>query len=101
MKDVSDLRTELLGSDSFIATSQDFLNSINEKVDEASSFLSKKIAWLIQEIRRTTMRGINVVINNTIGNVYLNLRYEILDKSDLALDAVSCMFLKYCKTLGV
>ena len=99
MKDVSDLRTELLGSDSFIATSQDFLNSINEKVDEASSFLSKKIAWLIQEIRRTTIRGINVVINNTLGNAYLNLRYEILDKSDLALDSVSCMFLKILQNL--
>ena len=99
MKDVSDLRTELLGSDSFIATSQDFLNSINEEVDKAANFLSKKIAWLIQEIRRTTMRGINVVINNTLGNVYLNLRYEILDKSDLALDAVSCMFLKILQNL--
>ena len=43
MKDVSDLRTELLGSDSFIATSQDFLNSVNEEVDKAASFLSKKL----------------------------------------------------------
>ena len=78
MKDVSDLRTELLGSDSFIATSQDFLNSVNEEVDKAASFLSKKIAWLIQEIRRTTIRGINVVINSTLGNAYLNLEISNL-----------------------
>ena len=99
MKDVSDLRTELLGSDSFIATSQDFLNSVNAEVDKAASFLSKKIAWLIQEIRRTTIRGINVVINSTLGNAYLNMRYQILDKSDVALDAVSCMFLKILQNL--
>ena len=45
------------------------------------------------------MRRINVIVNNTVGNVYLNLRYAILEANDTALDLTSCLFLKLLRNL--
>ena len=38
IKDVEDLRTGLLGDDSFLATSQNFLNDAQDKVDSVGRF---------------------------------------------------------------
>lgn len=100
IKFVSDLRTGLLGEDSFLSTSQEFLNDVQNKVNSVSQVISKAISWLIQEIRKYVMRRVNAVVNNTIGNVYLNIRYSVLEAKDSALDLTSCLFLKILSNLA-
>lgn len=100
IKFVSDLRTGVLGEDSFLSTSQDFLNSVQNKVNSVSQVISNAISWLIQEIRKYVMRKVNAAVNNTIGNVYLNIRYSVLEAKDSALDLISCLFLKILSNLA-
>lgn len=100
LKAIQDARTELLGDDSFIRTSQEFLDSVQSAVGDASDFIAKKIAWLINEIRQRAMRVVNTAVNNTVGNAYLSIRYQILEANDKALDLMSCLFLKLLNNLG-
>lgn len=100
LKSIEDARIGLLGDDSFIRTSQEFLSNVNKNIDETADKIARWITWLIQEMRQSAMRRINVIVNNTVGNVYLNLRYAILEANDTALDLTSCLFLKLLRNLG-
>lgn len=100
IKTIKDLRTGILGDDSFLKTSQDFLNDVQEKVNGAQRAVSNLITWLIQEIRKEVMRKVNASVNNTIGNVYLSARYAVLEARDNALDLMSCLFLKILSNLA-
>lgn len=100
LKNIGNLRKDLLGKDSFLATSQKFLNDVNAEVDRLSKLVTDGLANLIQDIRREAMRKVNTVVNNTVGNVYLSARYQILEANDNALDLMSCLFLKLLENLS-
>jgi hypothetical protein len=100
IKFVEGLRTGVLGKDSFLQTSQEFLGEVQSKVDQASKAIANAITWLINEIRKEVMRRINGIVNNTVGNVYLNARYAIFEANDEALSLISCLFLKILNNLA-
>ena len=100
IKFVEELRTGVLGEDSFLQTSQEFLGKVQSKVNDASQAIANSITWLIDEIRKYIMRQVNGIVNNTIGNVYLNARYAILEANDQALSLISCLFLEILNNLA-
>ena len=100
IKFVEELKTGVLGEDSFLQTSQEFLDQVQSKVNEASQAIANSITWLINKIREYIMRKVNAIVNNTIGNVYLNIRYAILEANDQALNLISCLFLKILNNLA-
>ena len=100
LKDVEDIRTGLLGDDSFIRTSQDFLGSIGPTVSDTSDKIARYVSKFIGEIRAWVMRKVNQVVNNTVGSLYLNLRYQILEMNDGVLDTIGCLFLKILENLA-
>lgn len=100
IKFVEGLKNGILGEDSFLQTSQEFLNQVQSKVSEVSRAIANSISWLINKIREYVMRKINGIVNNTIGNVYLNARYAVLEANDNALNLISCLFLKILNNLA-
>lgn len=100
IKFVEELKNGVLGEDSFLQTSQEFLNQVQSKVDQVSQAIANSITWLIDEIRKYIMRQVNGIVNNTIGNVYLNIRYSILEANDQALNLISCLFLEILNNLA-
>ena len=95
IKDVQNIKTELTGSDSFLATSQNFINEeILGRVNQASAKISEWTTWLIQEIRREVMRRINGYINDFTGNAPLSSRYLVTEAQDKTLSIISCLFIK-------
>lgn len=100
IKFVEDLKTEVLGQDSFLQTSQDFLNQVQARVNLVSQTIANSLTWIIGEIRKIVIRGVNSVVNNTIGNLYLNARYAVLEANDEALNLISCLFLKILNNLS-
>ena len=100
IKFVEELRTGVLGEDSFLQTSQEFLGKVQSKVNDASQAIANAITWLINEIRKEVNRRVNSIVNNTIGNLYLNARYAALEANDEALSLISCLFLKILNNLA-
>jgi hypothetical protein len=100
IKFVEELKIGVLGEDSFIQTSQEFLSEVQSKVSQASQAIANSISWLINEIRKEIIRRINAVVNNTVGNLYLNARYALLEANDDALSLISCLFLKILSNLA-
>jgi hypothetical protein len=100
IKFVEELRTGVLGEDSFLQTSQEFLGKVQSKVNDASQAIANAITWLINEIRGLVIRKVNAIVNNTIGNLYLNARYAALEANDEALNLISCLFLKILNNLA-
>jgi hypothetical protein len=100
IKFVEELRTGVLGEDSFLQTSQEFLGKVQSKINDASQAIANAITWLINEIRGFVIRKINAIVNNTIGNLYLNARYAALEANDEALSLISCLFLKILNNLA-
>jgi hypothetical protein len=92
LKDVQNLRNGLLGNDSFLVTSQEFVNEVQSKVDGVASIISGAVAWLIQEIKKQILRLINTTVNSTVGAVYLNTRYQIFEGVDAGTKAINCAF---------
>lgn len=92
LKDVQNLRTGLLGNDSFLVTSQDFINKSQEKVSQVASEITGAMTWLIQEIQKQITRAVNTTVNSTIGASYLNTRYQIFEGVNLGLAAINCAF---------
>ena len=91
--DVEDIRTGLLGDDSFLQTSQEFINEeILGRVQQASRDIAKWTSWLIQEMRQFIIRKVNGVIGNAIGNAPLNTQYIVNEAANKTLDTVSCIF---------
>ena len=119
IKEVENLKTGLTGSDSFLATSGNFIsdaqNTINgaqiasginigeESFDislgNAAGDIANIIAALVQQMRRFVLRKITTVINNLIGNVPLSARYLANEGTDLALSAISCLFFRILQGL--
>jgi len=100
IKFVEGLRNGVLGEDSFLQTSQEFLGEVQSKVNQASQAIANAITWLINEIRKEVIRRVNGIVNNTIGNLYLNARYAALEANDEALNLISCLFLKILNNLA-
>ena len=100
LKEIENIRTELLGDDSFLRTSQEFLGQIGPTVSETSDKIAKYISQAIGEVRAWVMREVNKKVNETVGSVYLNLRYQILEMNDGVLDTIGCLFLKLLENLA-
>jgi hypothetical protein len=100
LKEIENIRTELLGDDSFLRTSQDFLGQIGPTVSDTSDKIARYVSKFIGEIRAWVMRKVNQVVNNTVGSLYLNLRYQILEMNDGVLDTIGCLFLKILDNLA-
>ena len=99
VKGIEKLRTGLTGKDSFLATSQNFLNSVQDKVNSVSKNISRWITWLIQEIRKFVLRKVNATINNLTGGVPLSQRYLINETTDKTLSLISCLFVQLLQNL--
>jgi gas vesicle protein len=100
LKEIENIRTELLGDDSFIRTSQDFLSQISTTVSETSEKIARHISKVIREMSAWVMRKVNTLVNNTVGSLFLNLRYQVLEANDGALDLIGCLFLKLLDNLA-
>ena len=117
IKEVEDLKTGIVGEDSFLATSQKFTkdaqnvingasfnvgigtNSYEISLGNAAGDIGNIIASLIQQVRKFVLRKISSNINNLIGNVPLSARYLANEATDKALSAISCLFYRILKGL--
>jgi len=117
IKEVEDLKTGIIGEDSFLATSQKFTkdaqnvingasfnvgigtNSYEISLGNAAGDIGNIIASLIQKVRQFVLRKISSQINNLIGNVPLSARYLANEATDKALSAISCLFYRILKGL--
>ena len=90
IKDVEDLRTGLVGEDSFLVTSQEFINQeILGRVNQASAKIAEFTASLVQEVRRWVLRKVNVLIRNLTGNAPLASRFLVNEATEETLNTVS------------
>ena len=105
---VEELRTGLLGEDSFLQTSQNFINDVqtaqvasgigiggNEysiSINTAAQDIAQIIAAMMQEMRKWVIRKVSSGVNAVIGNVPLSTRYIANETKDKALSALSCIF---------
>ena len=108
IKQIEELRTGLLGEDSFLQTSQNFLNDVQNfnvasgigiggeeyeiSIGNAAQDISQIIAALMQEMRKFVIRKVSSGVNQFIGNVPLSTRYIVNETKDKALSALSCLF---------
>jgi len=108
IQQVEELRTGLLGEDSFLQTSQNFINDVQnvniasgigiggEEYDislaTAAQDISQIIAALMQEMRKWVIRKVSSGVNLAIGQVPLSTRYIANETKDKALSALSCLF---------
>ena len=108
IKQIEELRTGLLGEDSFLQTSQNFLNDVQNfnvasgigiggeeyeiSIGNAAQDISQIIAALMQEMRKWVIRKVSSAVNQFIGNVPLSTRYIVNEVKDKALSALSCLF---------
>ena len=108
IQQVEEIRTGLLGEDSFLQTSQDFINDVQnvniasgigiggEEYDislaTAAQDIAQIIAALMQEMRKWVIRKVSSLVNEAIGNVPLSTRYIANETKDKALSALSCLF---------
>jgi len=99
IKDIQKLKGNLVGKDSFLQTSQNFLTNVQAKISEVSSKIANWVSWLIQEIRRFVMRKINATVRNLSGNAPLSSRYLINDATKGTLSVISCLFVKLLQNL--
>ena len=99
IKGIEELRTGLTGKDSFLATSQDFLNDVQGEVDKAAKNISRWITWLIQQIRQFINRKVTAAINLATGGVPLSQRYLINETTDKSLSLISCLFVQLLQNL--
>ena len=99
IKDIENIKTGLTGKDSFLQTSQNFINEVQSKVNAASAKVAEWIAWLIQEIRKFVLRKINSIVNNLVGNAPLSTRYLVNEAKNESLSIISCLFVKLLSNL--
>jgi hypothetical protein len=105
---VEELRTGLLGDDSFLQTSQNFINDVSTfnvasginiggeeyeiAIGTAAQDIAQIIAALMQEMRKWVIRKVSSLVNEAIGFVPLSTRYIVNETKDKALSALSCLF---------
>ena len=94
IQDFQNLKIAFAGEDSFLQTSQDFLDAVQDRVLLASKKIAEWTSWLIQEIRRFTLRKVNAVVNEVIGNAPLTTRYLANAAKKKSLSIVSCLFIR-------
>ena len=99
IQDVQGLRTGLLGDDSFLITSQNFINDVQSKVNNAAASISTWTSWLVQEIRKYVIRKVTAGINDVVGNAPLSTRYLVNEAKRGTLTTVSCLFIKILSNL--
>ena len=99
IKDIQDLKIGLVGKDSFLQTSQNFLNDVQTKISNASAKIAGFISWLVQEVRRFVMRKINATVRNLIGNAPLSTRYLANEVTGKTLSTISCLFVRLLENL--
>ncbi len=119
ISEIEALRTGIVGKDSFLATSQNFMkdaqntingaqiasginigdNSFDITLGTAAGDIANIIAALIQEMRKFVLRKTTTIINNLIGNVPLSARYLANEATDKAISALSCIFYRILKGL--
>ena len=117
ISEIESLRTGIVGEDSFLATSQNFMkdaqntingasfnvgigtNSYEISLGNAAGDISNIISSLIQQMRRFVIRKATTIINNLIGNVPLSARYLANEATDKALSAISCLFFRILQGL--
>ena len=99
IKSVQDLKTGLVGEDSFLQTSQDFINEVQSKVNATSAKVAQWMSWLIQEIRKFVMRKVNGIVNSLTGNAPLSSRYLVNEAKNKSLSIISCLFVKLLQNL--
>ncbi len=99
IKDIQDLKIGLVGKDSFLQTSQNFLNDVQTKISNASAKIAGFISWLVQEVRRFVMRKINATVRNLIGNAPLSTRYLVNETTGKTLSIISCLFVRLLENL--
>lgn len=108
IQQVEELRTGLLGEDSFLQTSQDFISDVQNfnvasgigiggeeydiSIATAAQDISQIIAALMQEMRKWVLRKVSSGVNLAIGQVPLSTRYIANETKDKALSALSCLF---------
>ena len=108
IKDIEELRTGLLGDDSFLQTSQNFINDAQNfnvasgiqiggeeyeiSIGNAAQDISQIIAALMQEFRKWVIRKVSSGVNVATGNMPLSTRYIVNETKDKALTALSCLF---------
>lgn len=99
IKSVQDLKTGLIGEDSFLQTSQDFINEVQSKINATSAKVAQWMSTIIQKIREFVLRKINGVVNNLIGNAPLSSRYLVNEAKNESLSIISCLFIKLLQNL--
>lgn len=121
IKDVESIKTGLLGDDSFLATSQNFLSdaqnfvvntipnaslnvgigsdSYDISIGNAAGDIARIMAALIQKVRKWILRKVTTVANVIIGKVPLSARYLANETQDKALTAISCLIAKILANL--
>ena len=119
IKNIESLRTGIVGEDSFLATSGQFIRDAQSTVNgaqiasdiniggesfditlgNAAGDIANIIAALVQQMRKWILRKISSEINLLIGNVPLSARYLGNEATDKALSAISCLFYRVLKGL--
>ena len=121
IKDVESIKTGLLGDDSFLATSQNFLSdaqnfvvntipnaslnvgigsdSYGISIGNAAGDIARIMAALIQKVRKWVLRKVGTIANAIIGKVPLSARYIANETQDKALTAISCLIAKVLANL--
>ena len=119
IKNIESLRTGIVGEDSFLATSGQFIRDAQSTVNgaqiasdiniggesfditlgNAAGDIANIIAALVQQMRKWILRKISSGINLLIGNVPLSARYLGNEATDKALSAISCLFYRVLKGL--
>ena len=126
IKDVEELRTDLLGEDSFLGQANEFIGDAQEFIDEtvpnfafasvtlgegeeqetyditignAAGDISTIIAAIIQEIRKWVLRKITTKANQATGRVPLAGRYVANEAMDKGLTTVTCFIANILKNL--
>ena len=108
IKEVEELNTGLLGDDSFLQTSQDFLNDAQNatvasgieiggedydiSINSAAQDISQIIAALMKEMQKWVLRKVSSAVNLATGNMPLSTRYIVNEVKDKALSALACLF---------
>ena len=122
IQDIESIRTELLGEDSFFATSQNFLSdaqtfvtdtipntalgsvdiegkSYDISIGNAAADIARIMAALVQKVRKWILRKLTTIANAIIGKIPLSARYIANETQDKALTAISCLIAKILANL--
>ena len=99
IKDIQSLKIGIGGEDSFLVTSQNFINDVQGRISQAAGSIANWTAWLVQEIRRYVLRKVNAAIGLVVGNAPLSTRYLVNAAKNKSLSIISCLFIRLLSNL--